>query len=70
MSTPRKYDQHLSTAVLVRLTPQLHELVKQGAEAEDRGLGDFMRDAAIHRLGSLGLVPVLSDGEIPEEDDE
>lgn len=69
MSTPRKFDQHLSTAVLVRLTPQLHELVRQGAEAEERGLGDFMRDAAIHRLGTLGLVPVLA-GDIPEEDDE
>lgn len=63
MSTPRKFDQHLSTAVLVRLTPQLHELVKQGADAEARGLGDFMRDAAIHRLGALGLVPVVVDVE-------
>lgn len=60
MSKPRKYDQPLSSAVLVRLTPQLHELAKQGAEAEHRGLGDFMRDAVIHRLGELGLVPVVA----------
>lgn len=58
-----KYDQPLSTAILVRLTPQLHELCRQGAVAEDRGLGDFMRDAVIHRLHTLGLVPVVAEGD-------
>lgn len=67
MSIPRKYDQHLSTALLVRLTPQLHELVKEGADVEEISAADFMRDAAIHRLGTLGLVPVVAGDE--DEDD-
>jgi uncharacterized protein (DUF1778 family) len=59
-----KYDQRMSTALLVRLTPQLHELLKQGADAEESGVCDFIRSAAIHRLATLGLVPVVN------EDDE
>lgn len=69
MSTPLKYDQPLSTAVLVRLTPHLHELVKQGADVEERGLGDFMRDAVIHRLGTLGLVPIVVADDDQEDGD-
>lgn len=58
-----KYEEPLSTAILVRLTPQLHELLKQGADAEESGVCDFVRSAAIHRLGTLGLVPVVAEEE-------
>jgi hypothetical protein len=62
-----KYDPPLSSAVLVRLTPQLHELAKRGAEVEERGLGEFCRDAVIHRLGTLGLVPHVAGDDDQEE---
>lgn len=52
-----------TSGLLVRLTPQLHELIHQGAEVEGQGLAEFMRDAAIYRLGTLGLVPVVGDEE-------
>jgi len=51
----------MTTALLVRLTPELHDLVGQGAELEDSTRADFMRDAAIFRLGQLGLVEIVSD---------
>jgi predicted HicB family RNase H-like nuclease len=62
-----KYDQPLSSAFLVRLTPQLHELARRGAEVEDRGLADFVRDAVIYRLGTLGLVPHVTDDDEQEQ---
>lgn len=52
--------------LFLRVTPQLHDLIRQGAELEGRRLGEFMRDAAIHRLGQLGLVPVVVDEAEPE----
>lgn len=58
MSTPLKYDQPMSTAILVRLTPPLHDLCRQAADIEESSLGDFMRAAVIHRLAQLELVPV------------
>jgi hypothetical protein len=54
-------DVRFTSPVLVRLTPELHELVRQGAAEEDRGLAEFIRDATIIRLGQLGLVPTLND---------
>lgn len=53
----------------MRLTPNLHELMRQVADAEDRGLGDFVRDAVIYRLGTLGLVPVVGDDQEHDDDE-
>lgn len=49
--------------MLVRLTPEMHRLVHEAAGIEETTATDFIRDAAIHRLGTLGLVPV-----VPEEE--
>jgi hypothetical protein len=68
MPTPLKYPEPLSTAVLVRLTPELHDLVRQGAEEEGCGLAEFMRDATILRLAGMGLVPYVDHD--PEQLDE
>jgi hypothetical protein len=43
----------------VKVTPELGELVRQGAADEEQGLSEFLRGAVIHRLGALGLVPVV-----------
>jgi hypothetical protein len=64
-----KYDQPMTSAILVRLTPNLHQLMRQGAEVEERPLGDFIRDCVIFRLGTLGLVPVVGDVDDQEDDE-
>lgn len=64
-------DTRFNVPLFVRLTPELHELIKQGAAIEGRRIAEFMRDAAIFRLAELGLVPIVeADGEdvLDEED--
>ncbi len=56
-----KSEVRFTVPLIVRLTPELHELIHHAAAEEAQGLAEFVRDATICRLGQLGLVPMLDD---------
>jgi predicted HicB family RNase H-like nuclease len=58
-------DERFNVQLLVRVTPELHELIHQGAAEEDRRVAEFVRDAVIHRLDQLGLVPHVDEDAEP-----
>jgi hypothetical protein len=54
--------------LVIRLTPELDQLVRQGAAEEEKGIAEFVRGATIHRLGQLGLVPIVNDVDDVEDE--
>jgi len=58
--------------LMVKLTPELDVLVRQGAAEEEKGVSEFVRGAVIHRLAHLGLVPIVvgdEEDDVDQEDD-